>query len=283
MAYDCWLAPILWQSANIYSPDLPNPNVKSWVMLTVSPGVPLKSGKTYRITIHTIDTPEAPSRWEWYVGGQWVTEPTSASIQCWSIVDSGYAGGSYGIGCNYGAGSGSWTQSGAIDLTFRVYDSEGIQDKQETATNNQIGFQLWNAKSQTFTPLEDYTAVKIELMLNEYETIRRGYFIVKLECVTMGDPGFLWVEDTKLAYTDADGFKRTHEGTDTTANGTAGFIWVETTYLHYIDSSGDERRTEGTKEGATGATAGHIWVELTKLRYIDASGDERYIEGTVSA
>ena len=109
MAYNCWDAPILWQSYQIYSSDLPNPNVKSWVTLNITGGVPLKSGKTYRITIHTIGDPP----WEYWDGDKWKEEPSYAAIQCWGAYTEGdYAGGSWAFGCNYGGSSGSWTMWG---------------------------------------------------------------------------------------------------------------------------------------------------------------------------
>jgi len=95
--------------------------------------------------------------------------------------------------------------------------------------------------------------------------------------------GYIWVEGTKLAYTDVPLDKRTKEGTKSGAtNQTAGHLWVEGNNLRYIDSSGDERYIAGSQEGATGKTAGIIWVEGTKIRYIDSSGNERCFEGTAS-
>jgi len=146
---------------------------------------------------------------------------------------------------------------------------------------------LWNADSQTFTPSKDYTATKIELMLNEFETIRRGYLIVKLERVTMGDPGFKWVEGTSLAYTDNDGFKRLEEGTTTGVTGKlAGQCGVKPndTHYYYIDDTGAERKIEGVKEGATGKISGQCGINPTyptKFCYIDGYGDERRFEGTL--
>lgn len=283
MAYDCWLAPILW-SEEIWSLDLPSPGAKMWVTLNITGGIPLKAGKTYRITIHTIGDPP----WEWWDGDEWKEEPSYAAIQCWGNTAGGYGGGERYYGCNYGGSSGSWTDGG--DLTFRVYATgDVLKDNQETANYNYAAFQLWNAGSQTFTPSEDYTATKIELMLNEFETIRRGYLIVKLERVTMGDPGFKWVEGTKLAYTDNTGVKRTKEGTATGVTGKlAGQCGVKPndTYYYYIDATGAGRKIEGTKEGATGKVSGQCGINTsypTKFAYIDGYGDERHIEGTVSA
>jgi len=120
-----------------------------------------------------------------------------------------------------------------------------------------------------------FAACSIEAGTFPYD--RRPKLILNYE----GQPGYIWVELTKLHYIDASSAERAFEGTDTGNNGTAGYLWVEGTYLHYIDSNGDERRQEGTKEGATGKTSGQLWIEGTKLRYIDSSGDERYIEGDV--
>lgn len=280
MAYDCWAAPVLWQSAYLWSPDLPDPGIKEWVELAVSPGVSLIAGKTYRITCYCLPHPTWGS-WEWWNGSIWIKDQSMAAIRCWSDASNAYTRGAMASGCNYYASSGSWSYSN--DLTFRVYNSEGLtSDKQELATINTAGFQFHNAKSQTFTPEENYTIEKIELMLNEYETIRRGYLIVKLERVTMADPGFIWVEETKFAYTDNDGVKRLKEGATTGQTGTAGYLWIESTYLHYIDADGDERRIEGTIGGVSGAIAGHIWVEINNLRYIDSTGQERYFTGTLS-
>ena len=285
MAYNCWAAPILWQSAYLWSPDLPNPGVKTWVALTVSPGVPVKAGKTYRITCYCIIHPSWGA-WEWWDGDEWIKDQAIAAIRCWSDTENNYTRGSFAAGCNYYASSGSWSYSN--DLTFRVYDSEGIQDSQEAATVNTGFFQLHSAGSQTFTPLENYTAVKIELMLNEHETIRRGYFIVKIERVTMGDPGFGWVEGTKLAYIDNDGLKRTQEGTDTGDNGTEEDIWVDGTYQYYVDASGDVRRIEGTLTGLTGKLASQISINTkapmsgTHYCYIDDTGAERCFEGSLA-
>jgi hypothetical protein len=92
--------------------------------------------------------------------------------------------------------------------------------------------------------------------------------------------GYIWVEGTYLAYSDASGNKRLKEGTTTGNTGTAGHTWVEGDYFHYIDANGDERRILGTVGDATGKVSGHIWMEETGVHYIDSSGNERYFEGT---
>ena len=93
--------------------------------------------------------------------------------------------------------------------------------------------------------------------------------------------GYLWVEDTYLAYADALTVKRVKEGIKEGATGqTAGYIWIEGDNLRYIDSSGDERYIAGSAGAASSQTAGHIWFEGSELHYIDSSGNERYFEGS---
>jgi hypothetical protein len=74
----------------------------------------------------------------------------------------------------------------------------------------------------------------------------------------MATPGYGWAEGTKWAYIDADGVKRTQEGTLTGLTGKLpGQISVNTkspmlgTHFCYIDSSGNERCIEGTSLGLT--------------------------------
>ncbi len=47
--------------------------------------------------------------------------------------------------------------------------------------------QYWNAASQTFTPDHAYTLKMIRLMLNQFETVRRGPYVLKLTSLN-GDP-----------------------------------------------------------------------------------------------
>lgn len=283
MAYNCWEAPILWQSSQIYSPDLPNPGVKSFTILTVVGGVNVIAGKTYRITVHTTSTGTgAPSNWEEWNGDEWVENPSIASIKWWRHLVSQYPGGSGYYGCNFGAGSDSWSSLSG-DFAFRIYDNgDNIKESNENENGYYGACQLWNAHSQTFTPSENYTIGKVAVMLCEYDAYRRGYLIVKIQRVTVGDPGYVWIEGDDLAYTDSDGLKRLETGTLDGATGvTPGYIWIEGTKLRYIDSSGNERYIEGTA-GGSGTTPGYWWIEANDFHYIDANGDERYFTGTLS-
>lgn len=287
MAYDCWAAPVLWETT-LWSPDLPNPQVKQWVELNISPNVSLKAGKTYRIAIHTIPT------WEYWdeEEQEWKTmQPpgeTCGSVRCWGLQDNPYTRGHYAYGCHYG-GSGYWIPT-TDDLTFRVYDSGGVtSDKQETAWNYISFFKYIYAGSQTFTPEEDYTAAKIALMLCEGATTIRGYLKVKLQRVTMGEPGFGWVEGTKWAYIDNDGLKRAQEGTLAGGSGDPGYGWADGNYWYYTEeSTGNVRRIEGTLTGLEGKASGQLSVNTkapmsgTHWCYIDSSGKERSFEGSLA-
>jgi hypothetical protein len=99
--------------------------------------------------------------------------------------------------------------------------------------------------------------------------------------------GYIWIEGTKLAYTDSVEAKRLKEGTDTGANGSAEYPWVDGTYIYYVDANGDVRRIEGTLTGLTGKIPSQISINTkegidgTKFCYIDATGAERCFEGSV--
>jgi len=100
-----------------------------------------------------------------------------------------------------------------------------------------------------------------------------------------GGGGFLWVEGTKLAYTDLGGIKRATEGTLTGVTGKiAGHGSVDGTYLVYVDANGAVRREQGTLTGLTGKLPSQISINTaqggTKFCYIDSSGNERCFEGT---
>lgn len=93
------------------------------------------------------------------------------------------------------------------------------------------------------------------------------------------EPGFIWVEGTKLHYIDANGVERAEEGTVTGDTGDAGFLWMEGNNLHYIDESGAERYIAGTDTGAD-HTAGYLWIEGQYLHFNSENGDERRFRGT---
>jgi len=121
-----------------------------------------------------------------------------------------------------------------------------------------------------------YEGLNFETIWDINESINAGYPFF-LDRPPSGLPsGYIWVEGTKLHYTDENFYGRFVEGADLGGTHGQGYYWVEGVYLHYIDASGDERRITGIASGATGATPGHIWIEGTYLHYIDANGDERY-------
>ena len=123
----------------------------------------------------------------------------------------------------------------------------------------------------------------------EYSGSPTGWVNISLDWQLNTPPlsGYIWVEGTKLAYTDSVKTKRTTEGTLDGASGKeAGIHWVEGTKQRYIDSSGNERCIEGTLTGLTGKVASQLSINTkspmsgTHYCYIDSSGKERCFEGT---
>lgn len=114
------------------------------------------------------------------------------------------------------------------------------------------------------------------------------YYDSSVSYIKLHPKGYIWAEGTKFAYTDANGGKRTKEGTDTGDNGTPGYKWVDGDYQYYTDYLGNVRRILGTLTGLTGKLASQISINTkspmlgTHYCYIDSSGNERCFEGTAA-
>jgi len=162
--------------------------------------------------------------------------------------------------------------------------------------DNQIWYGTFNATGRAFIESHQGQTIKIALYSPDqppshskylWGNIWHGggyndsYLAINEEIGVEG--GYIWVEGTKLAYTDGLNTKRLKEWTKDGVTGQAPrYLWIEGVNLRYIDANGDERYITGTQEGATGKIAGYIWIEDTKLHYLDANGDERCFEGIVS-
>ncbi|MBA7536653.1 hypothetical protein ES705_28917 [subsurface metagenome] len=70
-------------------------------------------------------------------------------------------------------------------------EPDPTSDQYQYATHNKGFCQYWNALSQTFNPENPYLGVRLSLMLNQRETIRKGPCTVKITRVN----GDCWAEE----------------------------------------------------------------------------------------
>lgn len=111
MAANCWEAEIIWSKA-LYSTDLPLIDVNSILFLPL-PDLEFEDSTPYRITVHT-----TPGWYEW-VDDEWVENEAIASIRWrFKATTNPYPRGDMWYGCNYLAGSGSWTLQSNYDNWF---------------------------------------------------------------------------------------------------------------------------------------------------------------------
>lgn len=162
----------------------------------------------------------------------------------------------------------------------------------EDATHDGYKFELWESDHWTVY-LEGVCVAHWQgSAVNYYGTFLHagglwnqfGLWIDDLYIYARGG-GFLWVEGTKLAYTDVGGIKRATEGILTGVTGKiAGHGSVDGIYQYYVDANGAVRKIEGTLTGLTGKLPSQISINMaqggTKYCYIDSSGNERCFEGT---